>query len=391
MYLPECDNASWNEQTGGTGACVNRVRHQVGGGGTGTLSAVGNVVTVTFASPITMNASKYYVFAYYAGVSGGATGNGFYGSNTANFSSNPYGSACGFACSSLSSYYFVLAGATGGQWTAPGPDPAIGDLNEVVRYWPGFNYATSTGTTTVGAQFSIAHPEWIDGVGIELSGSTDTSASTTIAYVNTLYTATTTVATSSLFSLTTDYNFTQGGYYTVAAFFIQNGRKVYNSTNATILIDFTPPNITVGNDGQFHFNGTTTVATSTLDALHIDCGDTILVSSICKLAVTFFIPNASAVQGIKDNFAAILVKAPFSFFTDSKKLLDAFQTTSSATGGSFSLQVYGTSVPIISTTTASNIGLSNTPIEALKTLMIIGLWILLAWYLYWRIASIFGV
>jgi len=273
----------------------------------------------------------------------------------------------------------------------PPPDPAIGDLNEVVRYWPGFNYATSTGTTTVGAQFSIAHPEWIDGVGIELSGSTDTSASTTIAYVSTLYTATTTVATSSTFSLTTDYNFVNGGYYTIQAFFIQNGRRVYNTTQGTLLINYTPPNITVGNDGQFHFNGTTTVATSTLEALHFDCGDTVIVSSICKLAIAFVIPDPSAIQAVKTNFSAILVKAPFSFFTDSKTLLDAFQLGTASSGGTFSLTFYGQSAPIISTSTASSIGLSSTPINALKALETIGLWLLLAWYLYWRIASIFGV
>lgn len=277
--------------------------------------------------------------------------------------------------------------------SAPPPPPITPpstDFNEVIRYWPAFNYSTSTGTTTVGVQFSIPHPELIEGVGFELGGATNLGTST-VAEVSTLYTATTTVSTAQTFSMTTDYNFTSGGYYSISAFFIQNGRRVYNNTNATILINYVPPNITIGNDGQFHFNGTTTVATSTLDALHIDCGDTFIVASICKLAVSFIIPDPSAVQGVKDNFSLILTKAPFSFFTDSKKLLDAFQTGTAATGGTFALTFYGQSAPIVSTTTAASIGLGTTPINTLKDLEIIGLWILLAWYLYWRIASIFGV
>lgn len=273
----------------------------------------------------------------------------------------------------------------------PSTQPAITQWNEVTRYWPGLNYATSTGTTTVGVQFSIPHPELIDGVGFELDGALDTSASTTVAMLNTLYTASTTVATSSTFSLTTDYNFTQGGYYTINAFFIQNGKRVWNNTIGTILINYVPPNITVGSDGQFHFNGTTTVATSTYQALHIDCGSTLFVSDICKLAVAFVVPDPSAIQQVKEVFNAMLTKAPFSFFTDSKKLLDAFQLGSASTGGTFALTLYGQSVPIISTTTASSIGLSSTPINVLKDLETIGLWILLAWYLYWRVASIFGV
>lgn len=273
----------------------------------------------------------------------------------------------------------------------PATVPPTGEYNEILRYYPGLNYATSTGTTTVGAKFSIAHPEWIDYVGIELDGSTDTSASTTVSEVSTLYVATTTVSTASTFDLTHDYNFTSGGYYTITAFFVQNGHRVYNTTMGTILVNYVPPNITVGSNGQFVFNGTTTVATSTYEALHIDCGSTFLVADICKLAVSFVIPDASAVQGVKDSFNAILVKAPFSFFTDSKKLLDAFQTGTAATGGTFALTLYGANVPVISTTTANSIGLSSSVINTLKDLETIGLWILLAWYLYWRIASIFGV
>jgi len=266
-----------------------------------------------------------------------------------------------------------------------GPPPPTGDLNEVIRYYPGFNYATSTGTTTIGAKFSIAHPEWISAIGFELSGSTDTSASTTIAIVSTILSTSTPITVAGTYEFTKDYNFTSGGYYTVQAFFVQNGQKIYNTTQGTVLINYTPPNITVGNDGQFHFNGTTTVATSTYEALHIDCGDTVIVSSICKLAVAFVIPDPSAIQGVKDNFNALLTRAPFSFFGDSKRLLDSLTTTSSATGGTFSLQLYGSNVPIISTTTAATVGLGTTAINGLKTLMIIGLWILLAWYRILRI------
>lgn len=266
--------------------------------------------------------------------------------------------------------------------------PPLHDINEVVRYWPAFNYATSTGTTTVGVQFSIAHPEWIDGVGYEIGSAAGDTSSSTISYVNTIYDASTTVATAQTFSLTNPFNFTQAGYYTLTAYFIQNGRKVYNNTVATILINYVPPNITVGNDGQFHFNGTTTVATSTLDALHIDCGDTLLVSSLCKIAVSFVVPDPSSIQGIKDNWNALLTKAPFSFFTESKNVLGAFASTSNSTGGSLALNLYGQNAPIVSTTTANTIGFGSTAIDALKFLTKAALWIFLAWFIYWRIGGI---
>lgn len=266
--------------------------------------------------------------------------------------------------------------------------PPRSDVNEVVRYWPGNNYATSTGETTVGVQFSIAHPEWIEAVGFDISGTNDTSGSTTVAYTNVLYTATTTVSTAQTFSLTTDYDFTEGGYYTINAFFVQDGRKIYNNTFATILIDYIPPNITVGANGQFQFNGTTTVSTSTLDALRIDCGDIILVSSMCKILVSFVIPDPSAIQGVRESWNALLTKAPFSFFIESKSVLGAFASTTTSTGGTLSLNFYGQEAPIISTSTASSIGLGTTPINALKFLITIGLWIMMAWFLYWRIGGI---
>lgn len=297
--------------------------------------------------------------------------------------------SCGF--NTVDTLYVQLT-CSAGSCTVNSPiTPASTEFNEVIRYYPGLNYATSTGTTTIGAQFSIPSPDLIEGIGFELNGSTDTSASTTVAEVSTLYTATTTVSTAQTLSITTDYNFTNGGYYTINAFFIQNGKRVYNTTIATVLINYVPPNIVVGNDGQFHFNGTTTVATSTYEALHFDCGSTFVVADICKLAIAFVVPDPSAIQGVKDNFNAILLKAPFSFFTDSKKLLDAFQLGTASSGGTFSLTLYGANVPIISTTTAASIGLDSSVITTLKNLITIGLWVLLAWYLYWRIASIFGV
>jgi len=300
-------------------------------------------------------------------------------------------SCAGFPSGTGPTVYYLKYDITGGSPDPVVPTvPPIGDTNEVVRYWPSFNYATSTGTTTVGVQFSIAHPEWIEGVGFELGGAPDTGASSTINYVNTLYTATTTVATPQTFSLTTDYNFTSGGYYTIQAFFIQNGRRVYNNTQATLLINYVPPNITIGNDGQFHFNGTTTVATSTLDALHIDCGDTIIVSSICKLAVSFFIPDPSAIQQVKDSFAALLTRAPFSFFTESRNVLGGVQGTAGA-DRNFSVNLFGNTTNIISASTTAAIGLGEDERDFMKFLMTIGLWILFAWFLYWRIASIFGV
>jgi len=287
------------------------------------------------------------------------------------------------------SYAYYIYTVSGGVFsTEEATSSPVSGYNQIVRYIPSLNYSTTTGSTLVGVEFSIANPDWIEGVGFELSGTPNVSTTTTSSYLNTLYEASTTVSIAQTFSLTTNYNFTSGGYYSIVGYFIQNGKKIYNSSAATILIDYTAPNIVIGSDGVFHFNATTTVATSSLDALHIDCGDTIIVSSLCKIAVSFVIPDPSSIQGVKSSWNALLTKAPFSFFTESKNVLGAFASTTASSGGTLALNFYGQNAPLISTSTANSIGLGSSTIEALKFLITVGLWILMAWFIYWRIGGL---
>lgn len=258
--------------------------------------------------------------------------------------------------------------------------------NEVLQYYPSFGVSTSTGTTTVGAQFSIGNPSWIVGVGyriLDYNGSI-------------VYDASTTVTTASTFSITTNYNFTTPGVtYQGHAYFIQdlgdgNTWEVDNPTVQQILVDnqqWTIDPVT----GAFSPPSTTTIATSTLDNFKITCPDDVITGSFCKLVVGLFVPNGSSINGVKNAFNNLLQKAPFSFFLQSKSILDSFRIGSATTGGAFSLTVYGQTVPIVSQTTASAVGLTTDTINILKGVMVVGLWLMLAWYLYWRVASIFGV
>jgi len=82
-------------------------------------------------------------------------------------------------------------------------------------------------------------------------------------------------------------------------------------------------------------------------------------------------------------------KAPFSFFTQTKGVLESFKPGSSSNGGTLSLTLYGSNVPVLATSTASAIGLGSTQIDFLKFIMTVGLWIALAWFIYWRIGGMF--
>jgi len=229
------------------------------------------------------------------------------------------------------------------------PSTPLSDLNEVIRYWPDVGVATSTGTTTVGAQFSIGHPEWISYVGYKLIGYDGTI----------LYNATTSDFGTSTFSLTTDYNFTTPGVvYTGHAYFAQDVEgttwEVDNPSIQQISVD--NPNWDVDpTTGRFSQN-TSTTSTTTAANLSLDCG-TGFAGSVCNLVAKLVIPSPGSLSSVKSNFAAVLAKAPFSFFTQSKAVLDSFKPTGATTGGTFSLNLYNSDIAIISTTTAALVGL----------------------------------
>jgi hypothetical protein len=278
-------------------------------------------------------------------------------------------------------YVWVNRNATNDWSIVAPPDPPITEFNEVAYYIPSTGFATTTGVTGVGAMFSITDPEYIEYFGYRIIGPNN----------EVLYYASTTASVEGLYEVSTPYDFDKPGVYQGRAFFAQDyGGEVWvvdNPTGQQIVVDV--EEWTVNDQGQFTLN-TATTSTTTLSNLTLDCGEG-FAGSICNLVARIFIPTPSGIGLIQSAFGTLMTKAPFSFFVESKNILNSFRTKSTSSGGSFNLTLYGESVPIISTTTATSIGLGTSSIDFLKFLMAVGLWILLAWYLYWRIASIFGV
>jgi len=304
---------------------------------------------------------------------GGASSNGTYYFNI--FDSNggrPYDGSKAVA--------YIQWTYTSGVWSTPPPPAPSTQFNEVIDYVYDPNLNNSFGTSTVGAIFSIPQPNYVDSIGYDLLDPTNTIVDTD--FHNGPATSTYTVAK--------EYNFNATGVYTVRAWFMQNGNKIINPTTLSIIIN-TPTWEYDPVTGDLVPSASTTIATSTLLAFKVDCPDDLIIGGLCKLVVGFFVPSPAAIQGISISFNNLMSKAPFSFFTQSKQLLDAFRTGASATGGSFNLTLYGSDIEIVGTTTANAIGVGSSPLALLKSVMTMGLWILLAWYLYWRIASIFGV
>lgn len=267
-----------------------------------------------------------------------------------------------------------------------GPPPPTGDLNEVLNYIPATGVSTSTGITNVGVNFSIAHPDWITYFGYRIYAPNG----------SVVYNATSTAPVAGQYTLSTAFNFTQKGNYAGHAYFAQQvgstTSNVWETDGATIqqiLVGVTQ--WTVDANGVFAQNQATT-STTTIPNLNIDCGSG-FSGSVCNLAATLLIPSGSAVSGLENAWGLMLTHSPFNFFTDSRNLLIAFAagSTTAANGGTFSLNLYGKDIPIISTTTAATVGVGSTQLSFLKFLTATGLWVLVAWYIYWRIASIFGV
>jgi len=261
------------------------------------------------------------------------------------------------------------------------PPPApVTEFNEVLNYIPDTGVSTTTGTTTVGATFSIPSPDFIEYIGYRLY-----SPSNEI-----LFDATTTPSDAGIYEISTDYNFTDVGIYQGHAYFAQDvGGNIWQVDNPTvqqILVDVVE--WTVDPTGGFSQNPATT-STTTLPNLTLDCGDG-FASSVCNLVARLVIPSASSIALVQAQWSLVLSKAPFSFFTESRAILQAVRANS-GTQQSLSLNMFGVTFPVIATSTAAAIGLDTAQINFAKFLMIVGLWILFAWFLYWRIASIFGV
>jgi len=255
------------------------------------------------------------------------------------------------------------------------------EFNEVIDYIYDPVLDNSVGTSTVGARFSIPQPDWVSSIGFDIRGPLG----------NVLYTGSTTPSSPDVYDVSTDYYFGSAGAYELVAWFISDtGQKIVNPVTVFIVVN-AEPWVFDPVTGDLVPVSSTTIATSTLTNFKVDCPDDVLVGSLCKLAVGLFIPKTSSIQGLQASFYGVMGKAPFSFFTQSKTILDAFRVGTASSGGALTLSLYGNSVQVVSSSTASQIGVDSGMIDFLKGIMIVGLWLMLAWYLYWRIASIFGV
>jgi len=263
------------------------------------------------------------------------------------------------------------------------PPPPTGDFNQVIQYIPVRDFATTTGTSTVGVEFSIPEPTWINYVGYRLvdpSGNIVYNASSSPPFIT------------DDFIMQTDYNFTQSGLYTGVAYFNQNVGgdasntwTVDNPTIQQVAVNLT--NWTLNPDGSFTQNPATT-STTTLPNLSLDCGGG-FAGSICNAVAKLIIPSNNSISLVQGGFSAILSKAPFSFMAETKNMIAAFNPSNAAAGGYLALTVFGDTIPIISTTTANMIGLNSTVLDAMKLLESAGIWLMLAWFIYWRVAETF--
>lgn len=335
-----------------------------------------------YETPVTLTASGYYTFT-------------FDDPRTIATGSSPY-----FVLSKTSTVFDStgvtqpLQANTGQQagnafmywyWDATPPSgEASTEFNEVIDYVYDPNLDNSFGTSTVGAIFSIAQPDWVSSIGYDLVDPTGVVVDTD--FVNDPEAGTYTIAK--------EYDFDSTGVYTLRAWFIQETgsgyQRVDNPTTLSIIINV-PSWVFDPVTGDLVPAASTTIATSTLLAFKVDCPDDIIIGSVCKLLVGFFVPSLASIQGVQGSFANLMTKAPFSFFVQSKAILDGFRITDNALGGSFSLNLYGSDIDIVSSSTAASVGLDSGALTFFKLIMTVGLWLMLAWYLYWRIASIFGV
>lgn len=271
----------------------------------------------------------------------------------------------------------------GSTWDEdPVIQPPTTEFNEVLDYIYEPDLNNTFGTSTVGADFSIAEPTWVSYVGVRLR---DPNGAT-------VWNATTSTAVAGLYSVETDYYFDTTGVYELQAYFNQDGIGLVNNP-VSLLITVNVPTWTFDPvTGDLVPSASTTVATSSLLDFKVECDTgSIITDGACKLITAFFVPKASTIQNVQVAFNSVMQKAPFSFFTQSKTVLDAFRLGTASSGGTFSLTFYGETIPIVSSTTATNVGLTSDIIDFFKMIMTVGLWLMLAWYLYWRIASIFGV
>lgn len=357
---------------------VTGVTSGVGAGCTPSSSPVPDpcFINFDFSVPFDLTASQTYYFALEETTAGNPgwweIQHGVQGGFAENTTFRWNGTAFTFD-SGRHPYMRIYADATG-------PPPPISEYNEVIDYIYEPDLNNNFGTSTIGAHFSIAEPDWIDGIGVELRGPLG----------NVVWSATSTADSAGIYGLFDEYNFDSTGSYELMAYFVQDGNRINNTVSVFIVINaeewvFDPVT------GDLVPISSSTIATSSLDRLNITCPDDLLVGSLCKLAVGLFIPKLSSIQAIQGSFSALMNKAPFSFFTQSKTVLDAFRTGTASSGGSFSLTLYGSEVPIVSSENAAGIGLTQDIIDFFKSIMVVGLWLMLAWYLYWRIASIFGV
>jgi hypothetical protein len=255
-----------------------------------------------------------------------------------------------------------------------GPDPAITEYNEVINYIPDTGINITVGTTTVGVSFSLPQPEWLEYVGYRIY-----SPSGVV-----VFNASTTPSAPGIYEIDTDFNFDTAGVYTGHAYFAQDfGGSVWEVDNTSIqqiAVDVTQWTVTPG--GGFSQNNATN-STTTLSNFTLDCGDG-FINSVCNFFERLVIPEATSIQNFFSSLALFVQKPPLSFFYELYSAFGAFGASYTPGYSSLSLTLFGNTFPVVSTTTASVVGLSGSTLENVRVLMTGGIFVLGLWAVFWR-------
>lgn len=134
-----------------------------------------------------------------------------------------------------------------------------------------------------------------------------------------------------------------------------------------------------------------TSSTSTLAEMTMECdpNDTFFSRSVCNLAILLFVPSNDALVYLNSTLQTVLQKQPFQTFYEFRTAYINSTRTSTVSDSSFSLVVYGETIPIIATSTMYAFA-NETVFDSLRYLIAVALWILFGWWAFNRINILFS-
>jgi len=262
------------------------------------------------------------------------------------------------------------------------PDPPISDFNEVIAYIPAESFSTSTGSTTIGASFSLVGGNGLEAVGYKLFDplSGDVLEELFVDYDE----------GPGIYNVQFEYNFSTTSTYQGRAYFVQDGQEYPNLSGQFIYVDqFNGVGpIEIGPDGHFYFPGgpQATTSTTTLSDLNVMCTGDGWSNSICNAVVALFVPLPTTITSLQGSFQSLMSKSPFNFFYDSYNYIRLLGNAQSVPDTTLTLNLYGNSITLLSTTTVAGIGVDSDMLYDLRDLMAVFLWL---GFLIWLFQDIY--